>query len=304
MSIFVCGATGTQGGSITHHLLQKGIQVHTITRTPNSPAAQTLQSLGVHITQGTYDDEASLRASLTGCTGLFLNMMPDFLNPENETIRGRRVLSLAKEAGIKHVVYSSSFAANEPEKIRTFTPTSFTGKMLLNKQALEIATRTSGFERWTILRPGNFMSNFLAPTARMYAGLVEKRCWTTAWTPETQIAMVDPVDIGRVGVEALLDETERFHGAEIELAGELLTVGEILGALAKVTGMEFKADYMTEKEIGEQVATNFLIEAQLAMRDMAQFADLERLRELGLELGKFESFLEREKVNVVKTYST
>ena len=148
------------------------------------------------------------------------------------------------------------------------------------------------------------MSNFLAPTARMYAGLVEKRCWTTAWTPETQIAMVDPVDIGRVGVEALLDETERFHGAEIELAGELLTVGEILGALAKVTGMEFKADYMTEKEIGEQVATNFLIEAQLAMRDMAQFADLERLRELGLELGKFESFLEREKVNVVKTYST
>ncbi|RAL04673.1 NmrA/HSCARG family protein [Aspergillus ibericus CBS 121593] len=302
MSIFVCGATGTQGGAITRHLLQKNIQVHTITRTPTSPAAQTLQTLGVRITKGDYDDEPSLRGSLTGCIGLFLNMTPDFLNPENETIRGRRVLTLAKEAGVKYVVYSSAFAVNEPQKIRTFTPTGFTGKMLLSKQALEIETRTLGFERWTILRPGNFMTNFLAPRARIYAGLVDKKCWTTAWTPETQIAMVDPEDIGRVGAEALFDE--RFHGVEIELAGELLTVGEILGALAKATGVEFKADYMTEEQIGAQIATNVLIEAQVALRDMAQFADLERNKDLGLNMGTFENFLERERENVEKTYST
>ncbi|PYI06697.1 NAD dependent epimerase/dehydratase [Aspergillus sclerotiicarbonarius CBS 121057] len=302
MSIFVCGATGTQGGAITRHLVQKNIQVHTITRTPSSPAAQYLQSLGVRITKGDYDDEASLRDSLTGCTGLFLNTMPDFLNPKNETIRGRRVLTLAKEAGVKYVVYSSAFAVNEPQKIRTFTPTSFTGKLLLSKQALEIATRTSGFERWTILRPGNFMTNFLAPRARMYTGLVETKCWTTAWTPETQIAMVDPDDIGRVGAEALFDE--RFHEAEIELAAELLTVEEILGALAQVTGAEFKADYMAEEDIGAQVATNVLIQAQLALRDMAQFADLEKIRDWGLNLGTFEKFLERKRENVGKTYST
>ncbi|OJJ69558.1 hypothetical protein ASPBRDRAFT_130935 [Aspergillus brasiliensis CBS 101740] len=301
MSVFVCGATGTQGGAIAKYLHEKGIKVHTVTRTPLSTQAQHLRALGADVTMGNYDNEASLRASLANCTGLFLNMVPDLQNPDNEVIRGKRLLTLAKEAGIKHVVYSSAFAVNEPHKIRTFTPTGFMGRLLLAKQALENEVRTLRFERWTILRPGNFMTNFLAPMVHMYSGLVDKGCWVTAWTTETKIPLVDPMDIGKVGAMALTDD--RFHGEEIEIAGELLTVEEIVNELAKITGRELKAAYLTDEEIEAQAAVNPLVQAQLAMRDMAQFANVERTREWNVELGTFERFLKREKSNVMKTFS-
>ncbi|RAH63687.1 NAD dependent epimerase/dehydratase [Aspergillus piperis CBS 112811] len=301
MSVFVCGATGTQGGAIAKYLHEKGIKVHTVTRTPLSTKSQHLRALGADVIAGDYNNEASLRASLANCTGLFLNMVPDFQNPDIEVIRGRRLLTLAKEAGVKYVVYSSAFAVNEPHKIRTFTPTGFVGKMLLPKQALENEIRTMGFERWTILRPGSFMTNFLAPMVYMYSGLVDKGCWITAWTTETKIPLVDPMDIGKFGAMALTDE--KFHGKEIEIAGELLTVEEIVKELVKATGRDLKAAYLTEEEIEAQAAVNPLIEAQLAMRDMAQFADLEATEEWDLDLGTFERFLKRENEKVMKTFS-
>ncbi|PWY74891.1 NAD dependent epimerase/dehydratase [Aspergillus eucalypticola CBS 122712] len=301
MSVFVCGATGTQGGAIAKYLHEKGIKVHTITRTPLSTKSQHLRALGADVIAGDYDNEASLRSSLANCTGLFLNMVPDFQNPDIEVIRGRRLLTLAKEAGVKHVVYSSAFAVNEPHKIRTFTPTGFVGKLLLPKQALENEVRTMGFERWTIMRPGSFMTNFLAPMVYIYSGLVDKGCWVTAWTKETKIPLVDPMDIGRVGAVALTDK--KFHGKEIEIAGELLTVEEMVKELVKATGRDLKAAYLTEEEIKAQAAVNPLVEAQLALRDMAQFADLEKTKEWGLDLGTFERFLKRENEKVMKTFS-
>lgn len=145
------------------------------------------------------------------------------------------------------------------------------------------------------------MTNFLAPMVYMYSGLVDKGCWVTAWTTETKIPLVDPMDIGKVGAMALTDK--KFHGKEIEIAGELLTVEEIVKELVKATGRDLKATYLTEEEIEAQAAVNPLIEAQLAMRDMAQFADLEATKEWDLDLGTFERFLKRENEKVVKTFS-
>lgn len=51
-TVFVCGATGAQGGHLARRLRAIGWGVHTTVRTPESPAAQSLSSIGVKITPG------------------------------------------------------------------------------------------------------------------------------------------------------------------------------------------------------------------------------------------------------------
>ncbi|KAK1150262.1 hypothetical protein N8T08_000164 [Aspergillus melleus] len=301
--IFVCGATGTQGGAVTHHLLQNGASVHAIVRDPSSHGGQKLQEVGVTVTQGNYDDEESLRRGLQGCTGLFLNLSPDFTNEKHELDQARRILSIAKASGVNQVVYTSGFAVNQPEKLPYWDPTSFLGKTLLTKQAIEHEVRTTGFASWTILRPANFMSNFLLPLVKfLYAGLVETGVWTTVLSKETLLPNVDPNDIGRFAAEAILN-SQRFHAKEIDLASELLSVEDILEELAQATGRQFKAKYLTQEEVDAQLAVNPMIGGQLAMRDMHRFVNMEEVKAWGIPLGTFKGFLERKKESVEKTYS-
>lgn len=302
--IFICGATGTQGGAVTHHLLQNGVSVQTIVRDPNSHGGQKLQEIGVTVTQGDFDDDDSLRRGLQGCAGLFLNLSPDFTNENHEIEQARRILSIAKASGVRQIVYSSGFAANEPEKLTYWDPNGFTGKVLLAKQAIEKEVRAAEFDAWTILRPANFMSNYLLPLVEfLYPGLVETGVWTTALTKETLVPMVDPNDIGRFAAEALLD-ARRFHSREIDLASELLSVEDVLAKLAQATGRQFKAHFMTQAEVDAQAAVNPMIGGQLAMRDMHRFVNIEDVRAWGLPLGTFGGFLERKKEAVRKTYSS
>ena len=51
-TVFVCGATGAQGGRLAHRLRAIGWGVHTTVRNQDSPAAQSLLSIGVDITPG------------------------------------------------------------------------------------------------------------------------------------------------------------------------------------------------------------------------------------------------------------
>ncbi|GAD95958.1 NAD dependent epimerase/dehydratase, putative [Paecilomyces variotii No. 5] len=302
-AIFVCGATGTQGGAVTRHLLKHGgYTVHSISRNPESSAAESLQSLGVKLLKGDFNDKESLRDSIKNCTDLFLNFMPDLNNLQLEVEHAKDVLSLAKEAGVKYVIYSSSLSIKEPQRHKYWDPNSFTAAVLLSKQAIENEVRTAGFEYWTILRPGYFMSNLLPPLVRMYPGLLENGCWTTALTPETKLALIDPDDIGRFAAAAFSNPA-RFNKQEIPLSSELLGVEEIITALSRTSGRHLEAVFMAQEEAEAQAPTNPFISGQLAMRDMDQFVDDGLTRSYGLPLGTFEQFLQREKAKVVEAYA-
>ncbi len=58
--VLVTGATGQQGGAVARHLLQSGIAVRAMTRSPGSPSARTLAKLGAEIVYGDMDDAATL----------------------------------------------------------------------------------------------------------------------------------------------------------------------------------------------------------------------------------------------------
>lgn len=300
-TFFVCGATGAQGGAIAHHLLQQQAKVRTTTRNTDSESAKALQSQGVSLTEGDWDNEDALREGIKGCAGLFLNTFPTLQNPASEVERARRILTIAKEAGVKHVVYSSAFAIHEPERLEHWDANSRAAGILLQKQAIEKEVRR-GFEFWTILRPGFFMTNFLPPVVLFYGNIPATGSMVSALTPETLLPLVDPNDIGKFGAAALL-EPARFNHAEVTLSGELIGVDDVMKALSDLTGRQLKAVYLSEAEIEERSAQNPVFVAQKMMRTMSQFHDSKLSETWGIPTGSFAEFLERKKEKFLAVYS-
>ncbi|CAI7608577.1 unnamed protein product [Penicillium palitans] len=278
-TVFVCGATGTQGGALIDHLLKTDVKIHAVTRTPNSAAAQLLKSRGVLITEGDFDDD-SVKKSMANCTSLFLNLMPALTNLNASLEQACRLLKIAKEAGIKQVIYTSGVSAKDPQRLKLWDPTSIISVMMLNKQAIENEVRKAGFESWTIFRPGVF---------------------TTAFAPDTLLPMVDPNDIGQFAAAAVLDPV-KFNQQEIEIASELLGIDATIQSLSRATGREMSVVYLSDEEISAQKATNPFIAGQLMARDLKSFVDLDKVKAWNIPLGTFEQFLQREKSQVDATY--
>ncbi|KAJ5499053.1 hypothetical protein N7453_008104 [Penicillium expansum] len=270
-TVFVCGATGTQGGALIDHLLKADVKIHAVTRTPDSAAAQHLKSLGVIITEGDFDNDDSVRKPMANCTTLFLNLMPALTDLNASFEQACRLLKIAREAGIKQVIYASAVSANDPQRLKSWDPTSIISTMLLNKSAIENEIGKAGFESWTILRPGNFMNNFLSPQGHDFAAA----------------AVFDPV---------------KFNHQEIEITSEFLGVDAIIQSLSHATGREMSVVYMSDEEIGEQKATNPFIAGQFMARDLGSFVDFDKVKAWNIPLGTFEQFLQREKSKVDATY--
>ncbi|KAK9429680.1 hypothetical protein V1505DRAFT_373412 [Lipomyces doorenjongii] len=135
----------------------------------------------------------------------------------------------------------------------------------------------------------------------MYPGLVETNRFTTALTTDTKLPAVDPEDIAKFAVTAFL-EPDRFNTREIAIASELIGIDKMMEFLSSASGRDIKVVYMSEEEIDAQMAMNPRITYQFAMRDIAQFADMDEVKSWGIPLGSLERFLEREKEIVEKTY--
>ncbi|KAL4739875.1 hypothetical protein BDV11DRAFT_108211 [Aspergillus similis] len=294
-TIFVCGATGTQGSAVISSIQKHrpATKIHGITRDPSSERSKSLQAAGITLFKGDFNDEDSLRTAMAGCTALFLNLMPNLTEIGQELAQANRILQIAREVGVNHIVYSSGLVTNA-ERRKYWDPASLVAKIVLSKNQVEEAVRNTGFKYYTIIRPGNFMTNFLAPYVyRQYPGLAERGEFTTAFTRDTVIPMIDPSDIGEFGAAAFMDP-ERFHGEEIAIASELLTLDEILASLSRAAGRQLKANYMSQEEIDAQVKTNPFVGGQLMARDMVDEVDMEYMSTFGIPMGTFEAFLARE----------
>jgi NAD(P)H dehydrogenase (quinone) len=102
--ILVTGATGGLGKAVVENLL-KTVSPGDIAVLVRDPAkAADLQAQGVTVKQGDYNDYASLVAAFQGVDKLFLVSSNDV---PNRVPQHANAVNAAKEAGVKHVVYTS-----------------------------------------------------------------------------------------------------------------------------------------------------------------------------------------------------
>ncbi|KAH7203293.1 hypothetical protein BKA60DRAFT_527243 [Fusarium oxysporum] len=301
-TVYVVAATGTQGSAVCRHLRQSNWSVRATVRNIESPQAQALAKIGVVLNSGNWDDEEALTAGLTGCNKLFLALGPNYSSLDDERIWAQRIIALAKKAGVEDVVYSSSISADAPEKRTLLPPSHFLFKSLFIKNVIEGLVQRAGFKHWTIIRPGFFMSNLLAPKARIYSDLFERNTWLTALKPDTKLNLVDPQDIAKFAFAAF-NEPERFNGEGIDLVSERLTAVQMMEILADATGRDMKAEFYTDEQVAQAMDTNPFIGSQVFLRDGEKCVDAERVKTWGIGLGSFKEFLVREKDAVSETYA-
>jgi uncharacterized protein YbjT (DUF2867 family) len=110
-TIAVVGATGAQGSSLVRAILADpagGFAARALTRDPKSAKAQELAKLGAEVVAADVDDVSSLRKAFDGAHGAFcVTFFWDHFSPEKELAQARLMAQAAKDAGIKHVIWST-----------------------------------------------------------------------------------------------------------------------------------------------------------------------------------------------------
>jgi NAD(P)H dehydrogenase (quinone) len=108
--ILITGATGQLGKSVVEFLLKKlpATKIAALARDQNKAA--DLKAKGIDVRIGDYDNKASLVAAFKGIDKLFFVSGNDVLNRQKQH---ENVIEAAKEASIKHIVYTSFARKNE-----------------------------------------------------------------------------------------------------------------------------------------------------------------------------------------------
>jgi uncharacterized protein YbjT (DUF2867 family) len=226
--VLVIGATGQQGGAAARALLERGRAVHALVRDENKPAARLLREAGASLVSGDLDDRESVRAAMSSVSGVFLalNMMTGpRVTAEGvaaEERRGKAVASLASEAGIGHLVYSSIAGAGQPTGIPHVD----------SKTRIEEHIRALGLPA-TVLRPVSFMDNFSSFNRPALDG--GELVISLALRPQTRLPLIATRDVG-VFAAIAFEHPGRYLGRRVDLAGDCLTGPQIAGVFAGACG--------------------------------------------------------------------
>jgi uncharacterized protein YbjT (DUF2867 family) len=222
-TILITGVTGQQGGAVARALAGKGFKLRAMTRKPDGEAAAALAALGADIVKGDLDDAASLKAALAGAWGTFAVQNTWEAGVEKEEEQGKRLATVARQAGVEHFVYSSVGSAHRATGIPHFD----------NKFRVEQTVRSLDFPSHVILRPAFFMENLISPWFLNGDALM------TAMNPDTVLQMIAVEDVGRYGAAAFVDAA-RLNRREIDLAGDAVTLPAAAAVIGAALGRSIK----------------------------------------------------------------
>ncbi|MEU2853765.1 NmrA/HSCARG family protein [Streptomyces syringium] len=220
-SIVVTGATGTQGGATARALLDAGHRVRALTRHPDSPAADTLRTLGAEVRHADFDDRASLDAALTGADSLFAVTTPFGTDVTVEVRQGKALIDAAAAAGLGHIVLTSVAHADRDTGVPHYE----------SKHLVEQHLRSAGVP-WTVIAPAAFMDNYAG--SWILDGLREG---TFAWPmpADRPLTLISAADIGAFAA-LVLRRRDEFTGRRIDIASDERTPRQIAETLAAAIG--------------------------------------------------------------------
>ncbi|KAG8706638.1 hypothetical protein FRC11_008072 [Ceratobasidium sp. 423] len=204
--IAVCGATGTQGGSVISHLQLDGtFVIRALTRKPSSPRAKELSESGVEVVYADYDQIETLISAFKGCYGVFAvtNWYEAF---ERERDQGYNLVRAAKATNIQHFVLSAD--TND-----------FLIASKLPRTSIYLAFYYSNIFIFDALRKrtdGAFQFDLPFPT-------------------DSPIPSLSPCDVGGFVLAAFLDPA-KWIGQDMRLCTEFITPREYATVFEEVSG--------------------------------------------------------------------
>jgi dihydroflavonol-4-reductase len=248
MRIFVTGATGFVGHHVARALAEEGAELRLLVRKTSNLA--NLEGIKGDTRVGDLADPESLRVSLAGCDAV-VHVAADYRlwipNPDamyRANVDGtRELLRMAREAGVRRFVYTSSVATmgfrrdgivineDSPVSIGDMVGHYKRSKFLAEQEAIKAAE--SG-QQVMVLNPTTPIGPNDAkptPTGRIFVDFLNRKF--PAYM-DTGLNLVDVREVARAHVLAL---TKGTSGRRYILGGENLTLKQILDKMAAITGL-------------------------------------------------------------------
>lgn len=237
--ITVFGATGAQGGGLVRAILndpQTAFRVRAVTRDRNSERARVLESLGAEIFElDLVNGYEAVRRSLEGAFGaFFVTFYWHHTSPERELLEAEMMAKAAKEANVRHVIWSSledtrEFISPNDERFPTiggkYKVPHFDGKGEADHYFKEYGVPT------TFLYASFYWENFI------HFGMEPKRDEHGTLTlnlplRNKKMAGIAAEDIGRCAY-GIFKAGDEYIGKTVGVAGEQLTGDEYAEGLEK-----------------------------------------------------------------------
>jgi len=248
MKLFITGATGFVGAHVAQMATAQGAELRLLTR---SSSKTTHLPKNAEIVVGDLREPAKFASALAGCDALvhvaadYRLWVPDPAEMYKANVDGtRELLRLAREAGVRRVVYTSSVATMGFDKDGTVvdedTPVSEAdmighykrSKWMAEQVAIEAARSGQQVIILNPTTPIGSMDTKPTPTGRIVVDFLNNNF--PAYV-ETGLNLVDVDEIARMHLVALEQGTP---GERYILGGENLTLKQILDRLAAITGLK------------------------------------------------------------------
>jgi uncharacterized protein YbjT (DUF2867 family) len=161
--LVVFGATGQQGGSVIHTVLNdpelsKQYTIRGVTRDPTSSKAQALKEKGVDVVQADVDDEASIPPILKGAHTIFLMTAPSYSSTwkGSEWAQGKAIADAAVAQGAHYIIFSTLPHVKVVSGGKYTKVMGFDTKAEIEAYIRKLPVRSAFFA------PGSFMQNWLS----------------------------------------------------------------------------------------------------------------------------------------------
>jgi len=248
MKALVTGATGFVGSHVARFLAGQGAELRVLVR-PTSLTAN-LEGIAAERVTGDLREPESLRKAMAGCEAVF-HVAADYrlwTREPHEMYRSnvegtRNVIRLAREAGVRRVVYTSSVATmgfssnghladeNSPVGLGDMIGHYKRSKFQAEQIALEAGRGGADVVVVNPTTPVGEQDIKPTPTGRIIVDFLKRKF--PAYV-DTGLNLVDVGEVAR-GHVAALEKGRR--GERYILGGENLTLKQILDKLAAITGL-------------------------------------------------------------------
>ncbi|GGG22137.1 NmrA/HSCARG family protein [Pontibacter amylolyticus] len=300
--ITVFGATGAQGGGVARAILSDSnspFAVRAVTRNPDSEKARELAAMGAEVVSADIDDKEGMKRALDGAYGAyFVTFFWAHFSPEKEYAEAKSMAEAAKEAGLKHVIWSTledtrQWVPLEDNRMPTlqgkYKVPHFDAKGEADHFFTDLGVPT------TFMRASFYWDNFV------YFGLGPKRAedgklYLTLPMGDKKMAGIASEDIGKCAY-GIFKKGDEMIGKTVGIAGEQLTGQEMAEAFTKALGQQ-----VTYNSISPETFRSFGFPGADDLGNMFQFyrdfdevcnqvRDVGFSKELNPELKSFDAWL-------------
>ena len=213
----VAGVTGHVGANAANELLNQKQKVRVIVR--DARKGEAWAKRGAEVSVGSLDDKAFLTKALTGATGVFLLVPPNFAVPDFRAYQHKLadvMVSAVKDSAVPHVVLLSSIGADLEAGTGPIVALNYLERKLRD-------TRT----KLTAVRAGFFMEN-----VAMNLGVAKAQgIYPNFMDEHVAMPMVATKDIGAQIAKALVEPAAK--STVIDVTGPAYTAGQVAGVLSE-----------------------------------------------------------------------